>query len=190
MPVVRKELARLDEVDWSSLRTAHGTAEHVPAALRALREAEDTASVHDAYWKLDNYIVLQGTLYESAYFAAPYILDILLSAQWPSGRVAAYDLLIEIACGVADPGLPTTVVGPGGPMDLREACRTVIASGRSAYAADLRLADGALRRRALDLLTSIDDDPKGLDALLAGIDPGDDEEFARLLERARRELEF
>ncbi len=51
-------------------------------------------------------------------------------------------------------------------------------------------ADGAVRRRALDLLTSMDDDPTGLDALLAGIDPGDDTEFARLLERARIELEY
>ena len=153
----------------------------MPAALEALASACDPAQRRDAYWRLDNHIVLQGTLYESARAAAPYILDVLLSSTSDDLRVAAYDLLIEIARGVPDPN----VAAAG---DLRGDCRAVIASGRAAYARDLRCSrDGAVRRRALDLITSLDDDPEGLRALLDEIDPGDDDELAWLLARARAE---
>jgi len=184
---MRKTLAQLAEVNWPSLRTAHGTAEHVPVALRALACALDSSQLFEAYWLLDNYIVLQGTLYESAYFAAAYILDILLSARWAPLRVAAYDLLIEIARGVPDPERPW-VPPPGAPADLREACRGVIGSGLAAYEPDLSSEDPAVRRRALDLLASFEDPKSHLKRLLARIDPGEDAEFARLLERAKREL--
>jgi hypothetical protein len=184
---MRKELAHLDEVDWPSLHTAHGTAEHVPIALRALAGARDADQLFHAYWKLDNYIVLQGTVYESAYFAAPYILDILLSSSWAPLRVAAYDLLIEIARGVPDPGQQWTP-GLGVPEDLRKACREIVASALDAYERDLASGDGVVRRRALDLLTSLGDLKGNLRTLLARIEPGEDVEFAHLLDRAKREL--
>jgi hypothetical protein len=184
---MRKGLAQLEEVNWSSLKTAHGTAEHVPVALRALAGAQDASQLFDAYWKLDNYIVLQGTLHESAYFAVPYIVDILLVSRWAPLRVAAYDLLIEIARGVPDPARPWTPV-PGAPEDLREACRKVVASGLDAYEPDLGSQDPAVRRRTLDLLTSFDDSEGHLKTLLEGIDPREDVEFADLVERAKREL--
>lgn len=187
MPTMHKALAELEDVDWPSLHTAHGTAEHVPVALRALAGARDADRLFDAYWKLDNHIVLQGTLYESAYFAVPYILGILLSSRWAPLRVAAYDLLIEIARGVPDPARPWTPVS-GAPTNLREACREVIASSLAAYEPDLASDDAAVRRRAFDLLTSFGDPQGHLRTLLAGIDPGEDTEFARLLERAKREL--
>jgi hypothetical protein len=188
MPTMRKGFAQLGAANWPSLQTAHGTAEHVPVALRALADARDAGQLFDAYWKLDNYIVHQGSLYESAYFAAPYILDILFSSRWPPLRVAAYDLLIEIARGVPDPRRPWTPV-PGASEDLREACREVVTSGLKMYEPDLTFDDAGVRRRALDLLTSFDDHPQGrLKTLLEGIDPGEDTEFAQLLERAKSEL--
>lgn len=187
MSTIRKGLAQLDEVDWRSLHTAHGTAEHIPVALRALANAQTAGQLFDAYWRLDNYLVLQGTLYESAYFAVPYILDVLLSSQRPRLRVAAYDLLIEIARGVPNPGRPWTPP-PNAPEDLREACRELITSGLAACVPDLFSGDGMVRRRALDLLTSFDDSDGNLRTVLAKVEPGDDVEFAQLLERAKKEL--
>ena len=179
--IIRKTLGQLDDVDWRTLRTAHGTAERVPAALRELAAARDSAERKSAYWNLDNYIVLQGTIYDSACAAVPYILDILLSSESTGLRIAAYDLLIEIARGVPDPGIPAT-------DDLRHACRGTIASGWHAYAQDLLASrEGAIRRRALDLVTTLDDDVEELRSLLAAVDPGDDEEFAALVARARAE---
>jgi len=186
--IKHKVLEQLDEINWSSLHTAHGTAENVPIALKALASAQNDSQLFDAYWKLDNYIVLQGTLYESAYFAVPYILHILFSSHWSQLRLAAYDLLIEIARGVPDPGC---VWAPpqDTPEDLREACRGVIASDLTVYEPDLYSDDTAVRCRALELLTSFDDNPDGhLRTLLDGIDPGEDVEFARLLEQAKNDM--
>jgi hypothetical protein len=178
---VRKALSQLDEVDWRSLRTAHRTAENVPGALEALAVADDPQTVDDAYWRLDNHIVLQGTIYPSALAAVPYILDLLLTAPTGPRRIAAYDLLIEIARGVPDPADPSAA-------RLPEQVRPLIKSGRTAYERDLRdTADGDLRRRALDLLATIADDPEALRALLDEVDPGADEGLFRLLEQARAE---
>lgn len=188
MIIKHKGLKQLNEVNWSSLYTAHGTAEHIPIALNALASAHNADQLLDAYWKLDNYIVLQGTLYESAYFAVPYILQILFSSQWSQLRVAAYDLLIEIARGVPDPGLVWNPP-PDTPNNLREACREVIASSLTAFEPDLYSDDTTVRCRALDLITSFDDDQEGhLRTLLAGIDPSEDVEFAQLLEQAKNDL--
>src|ERR1039457_6456731 len=100
---VKKRLDQLDEVDWKSFRNAHGTAERIPEALREFVGARDERALTRAYWRLDNYIVLQGTIYGSAYYAIPYIIGILLGAKSSAQKVAAYDLLIEIARGVPDP---------------------------------------------------------------------------------------
>ncbi len=188
MPIIRKSLAELENVNWPLLRTAHGTAENIPAALRALATARDASEIFDAYWSLDNYVVLQGTLHESAYFAIPYILDILLSSHRAAIRVAAYDLLIEIACAVPNPDRPKIQINDG-VKNLREACREAVATGIAEFAPDLNSNNPEIRRRALDLLMSFGgNSPTHLKTLLAGIDPGEDADFAQLLERAKREL--
>jgi hypothetical protein len=177
---MHESLARLSEVDWSSLRTAHGTAEHVPAALEALVAARSPEAIRDAYWRIDNTVVLQGTVYESACAAVPFIVEILRTAGSDPLRVAAYDLLIEIVRGVPDPAAPI-------PNDQLADCRAAIAAGASEYAADLRAQrDPAMRRRALDLLTSVAEGDRLL-ALLDGVETAGDEELGRLLERARAE---
>src|ERR1700678_2837835 len=136
MAIISKTLSELEDVNWLSLRTAHGTAENVPVALQALASARDAREIFDAYWSLDNHVGLQGTLYESAYFAAPYILNILLSPRWAPIRVSAYDLLIEIACALPHPDRPGIQV-QGVPKNLREACREVVASGLAEFEPDL-----------------------------------------------------
>jgi hypothetical protein len=60
-------------IDWASLRTAHGNAAHVPDALVRLHSDREDAR-RSAYWQLDNYVVLQGSLFE----AAPFVADELI----------------------------------------------------------------------------------------------------------------
>jgi hypothetical protein len=157
MTICTKKLDQLDEVHWKSLRTAHGTAEHIPGALRALVDAQDESALTKAYWTLDNYIVLQGTLYESAYFTIPYVIDILLKARSAALKVAAYDLLIEIARGVPDPNQGWTPP-PEAPSDLRDACRHLIASSLAKFQPDQKSLDESIRNRVTDLFSSFEQD--------------------------------
>jgi hypothetical protein len=167
--------SELDDIPWGEIRQAHGTAEDIPQAIRALATASPDR-VEDAYWRLDNHVVLQGTVYEAAYSVIPYMLEIIESGRPAENRAAAYDLLVEIARGEpADPD--------GGP--LLDACVERIAAKRARYEADLREGDPRVRIKALDLLTSIRliDDEARLRALLTGL-----EASGELAERIAEEL--
>ena len=50
MPTICKTLDQVNEVDWKSLHTAHGTAEHIPIALNALAGASDPIELFKSYW--------------------------------------------------------------------------------------------------------------------------------------------
>lgn len=175
----------LDDVPWGTLRQAHGTAERVPDALRALAAAGPD-DAEDAYWRLDNVVVLQGSVYEAAYFAIPYAQAIVASDADPAARAAAYDLLVEIARGTsADPD--AAVVEDGRERPLLDACVDRIASARPRYEDDLRGGAPLVRPKALDLLTStrLIDDPDRLRELLETLDVTGDAELA---EQVRDEL--
>ena len=169
---------RLDDIPWASLRTAHGTAELIPAAIRGLSCATTDADADRWYWKLDNHVVLQGSLYEAAYAVIPFMIAILESPTPESTRARAYDLLVEIAAGVVgDPSHDRTVTVSGVTERLDKACHERIASARDRYVADLRGNEATVRRKALDLVVSLDDDPAMILELLTAIDPADDTEF-------------
>lgn len=142
------------DIDWSRLRTAHGTAAHVPSALRALADAIDEPAVSEAYWKLDNYVVLQGTLYESAWYVIPFLLAMLSTSRSTAQKAATYDLLIEIARGVPDPHGQWNAPR-GVSTDLKGACRQAIQVASKAFEFDLASPDDSIRRRANDLLDSL-----------------------------------
>jgi hypothetical protein len=116
-------LEELDLIDWESLQTAHGNASHVPQALRGLM-SQDTAVQEAAYWKLDNHVVLQSDLYESAFWVIPFLVEILKTGQ-SHVRHRTLDLLFEIANGYAAPETVVSVAGKK--LPLREACAAKIA---------------------------------------------------------------
>ena len=51
---------------WSLLREASGSANHIPDALRQLVSAKSAADADEAYWRLENHVVVQGQLFSSA----------------------------------------------------------------------------------------------------------------------------
>lgn len=180
---------RLDDIPWASLRTAHGTADSIPAAIRGLAGATTEADADRWYWKLDNHVVLQGSLYEAAYAVIPFMIAILESPTPESTRACAYDLLVEIASGVVgDPSNDRTVTVSGATEPLEKACHERIASARDRYIADLRGNEATVRRKALDLVVSLDDDPAMIRELLQAIDPADDTDFKEALTREIKDL--
>jgi len=88
---------------WEKLRCNYGyrNAAHVPEAVKRLFESRLTLNRKKAYWKLDNYIITQGYLDDSA----PYTLD-LMHWYWvhrfPKIPHEVLDLLYELAGGFSD----------------------------------------------------------------------------------------
>ncbi len=143
----------LDKLDWSSYLQAHGNAGHVPNAIRGLI-SDVPAEREQAYWKLDNYIVLQSDLYESALYVIPFLIEILKS-KFSLGRGRIYDLLYEIGNGAA----PDTVrvYYNNSHMSLQSACHLVISEQINIYLDEIENVNSNVREKALELMYLLSD---------------------------------
>jgi hypothetical protein len=83
----------IDSVTWGDLKTAHGNAAEVPDALIALN-SEDPKTADKAHWKLDNVVVLQSDLYESAFYVIPVLVE-YATREHMHNKEIAYDILYE-----------------------------------------------------------------------------------------------
>ena len=92
-------LEKLDEIDWSQLHHAYGSAADVPGLIRALLSEE-----HETRWnaisELFNTIWHQGTVYEASAYAVPFLQDLLGSPDTKDKPMIA-DLLAAMADGTA-----------------------------------------------------------------------------------------
>lgn len=171
---------RLRAEPWERLEEAGGAATGVPDALLALAAATDPDDIRRAYWRLDNHVVVQGSLHEAAYPLLPYLLELLAADRHRPSRVALYDLLVEIAAG-----RPATA---GGEADLGEACRALVREAGLGMVVDDLVADGtdeAIRDRALHVLMAVETDPDELADVLDRVpDPGSGR-FSAMLRAAR-----
>ncbi len=80
-----------------------GTAEGVPAAIDAMVHAQSREAANEAYWRIDNHVVVQGQLFEAAEATAQVLADRICAEDFSDeGLPRALDLLVEIAWGEAD----------------------------------------------------------------------------------------
>ena len=140
----------LNAIDWANLKQAHGTSAHVPDALRGL-VSDDPEIQKSAYWKLDNFIVLQSDLFESAYFVVPFLVEILTSQPQTDLRYI-YDLLFEIGNGSAPES--QRCYHKGVSLSLKAACRQAVADAVNVYLSEVGNLQSKYRLNALDLLVS------------------------------------
>jgi hypothetical protein len=92
-------LEGLDEIDWSSLQHAYGSADDVPGLIRDL--ASDSAKRREkALWELHGNIWHQHTVYEATAPSVPFLAEVALRDSVPDEtRDALILLLAEIAHG-------------------------------------------------------------------------------------------
>ncbi len=90
-------MTALDEVPWSTLHHAYGTAEDVPEQLRQLQVASTSS---DALHKLFGNIWHQGTVYEATSYAVPFLVEIATNETTPN-PVGVLNLLEAIAHGTS-----------------------------------------------------------------------------------------
>lgn len=180
------------DVDWPALRTAHGTAAHVPRALLDLL-GDDEGQRRAAYWQLDNHVVLQGDLYEAAPFTGLHLIAALRAGVPAEKRLLVYRVLYEICNGYAPDDERVTLDGEV--VGLRAACRRVVGEDPWLFAEDVTSPDPALRKEALDMLVSLDDHDRDVRRILHGaletvlLDEHRDAALEADLRRALHELE-
>lgn len=143
-------LENLDKLNWKDYGIAHGDGTHIPDTIKDLASGISEKQ-QKAYWKLDNYIVLQSDLYEAAFYVVPFLFEILQS-DMTTGRDLVYDLLWEIANGYAD-DIDIDVNGVTTP--LREACRVVVVDNLNIILAEVANYSSSFREKALELLASL-----------------------------------
>ncbi|MET7692218.1 hypothetical protein ABZT06_30265 [Streptomyces sp. NPDC005483] len=99
---LRLLLADLDQLDWSLLHHAYGSAEDVPALLRDLASPVETTAA-EAEEELWSSIVHQGTVYTATAAAVPFLAGLVAAGV---RRSALMGMLGVIAGSVDEHGLP------------------------------------------------------------------------------------
>jgi hypothetical protein len=169
-PIVRQQL---DAVDWHRLRTITGSASGVPEAFRRLLEATSDAEADDAYWKLDNRVVVQGQLFDSAPRLVPVLLAALAHVASAVATIYVLDLLVEILDGEAD----QSEVARGN-ADLGAEARRAAREGVWLAHHLASSPEASVRERALMIVHAIDPD-HDRSAALIGVARGDADERVR-----------
>jgi hypothetical protein len=145
---------RLRERPWGERRTAHRDAGHVPDAIMGLL-SPDAGVRRKAYWKIDNYVVLHGDLYEAAFDVVPFLVEIVADRTSP-GRDLAYMALFELANGYPVPRDACVAVG-GEAIPLRRAIHAELLKHRALFEQDVNDADEDIRRDAFDILECLNE---------------------------------
>lgn len=89
----------MEAVDWPALRTDSGNGAGIPQALTDLWEATSEEMARDAYWRIDNEVLVQGQLYEAAVPTLEALLS--LASMVPPGpaRKSVAELIQQIIFG-------------------------------------------------------------------------------------------
>ena len=107
-------LDRLDDIPWSQLTHAYGSAEDVPDQIRALAST-NAKKQEEALWQLYGNIFHQGTRYEASSHAIPFLYELIKEPTTPAKHYLIH-LLVSLALGYAEYFLPDGIV----PDVLRE----------------------------------------------------------------------
>lgn len=187
-------------VAWSSICQQIGHCAHVPDTLSSL-VSDDESKRERGYWQIDNHLVVQGTLFEGAFYVVPFLIA-LLKCRPRFGRKEILELLNEISLGQAqssqcvvftmrtDP-LPFFVPSEKGlSVLLRVGTRNAVAFGITTYLTEVADPNSDARAEALDLLTNFYEHADLLKLRLEEIYAGErHSEFRASLREAMTELD-
>jgi len=92
-------LLELNNHDWGSLQAIVGPADYVPAAMEGLLACTHPDDIEQYYWKIENHVVVQGQLFESATALVSVLLAALVDSPYRHVRITVLDLLFQIVNG-------------------------------------------------------------------------------------------
>jgi hypothetical protein len=151
----------MNTIPWETISGQQKDCRHVPEAIATLQSVDPSVR-KAAYWKLDNHVVVQGGLYEGAFYVVPFLLQVCY-AESPTGKSEALNLLIEIAGGAAgfdksvsfrtiEQPFRYFVPNQNGGIPLAVACRFAIASSLNRIISCIAEVDADVRTMTRDLL--------------------------------------
>lgn len=159
-------LEHLDRVDWANLTHAYGSAEDVPAMIRALDSAdaeERAAAFHAAYGNIFH----QGTRYPATPHAIPFLIE-LASQPRPKQRDELLALVVHCVAGYFSPVFgPVHATGPiwgeaprpmsgyGETVEILGACEDAAEAAVPLCLGLLGHGDRRVRARAVHLLAAL-----------------------------------
>ena len=141
-----------NSIHWKDVKTASGTAEHIPEAIKQLNSPV-AAERDNAYWRIDNFAVVQSDLYEAAYYVIEPLVE-LLEKPYSVDRVKPLRLLSEIAAGGGGAELIELKDISGTKESVYEACRAKMI---------------ALKYRIAQIITKTEEEKKEKDFLMENI---------------------
>jgi len=86
----------IDFVDWAPLRVQTGSASGIGNALKELL----SGASEEAYWKLENHIVVQGTVYSAAEAATAILVAAFADHRPKEVKIDILNLLYQILSGL------------------------------------------------------------------------------------------
>lgn len=90
-------LEKLDDIPWSGLTHAYGSAADVPSQIRTLL-SEDPATVRSVLFTFTCNIFHQGSIYPATVAATPFLIE-LLQHDSEATQIGILDLLVHFATG-------------------------------------------------------------------------------------------
>lgn len=154
----------LRSLEWSDIRSQSGSCQGVPDALMRIASSDDKEVRSRSYWDIENSVVVQGGIYDGAFFTIPFLLQICVMAG-SSGKSEALELLYEIAAGATsfDSNVKFRIVDTpfryytpdplSSEIPLGVASRFAIGNGVSDLLRLCCSSDSMIRKEAIDLVT-------------------------------------
>ena len=146
----------LDRIQWGKLRSQLGNAINVPLYFPRMIFAISETQGLEAYWQLDNYVVVQSQLFEAAEYLVPFLLSGLVIGT-PFGKHMCLDLIAEIAGGFPD----TTEINSGNAA-IEFRCGDEIRKGLPLFYSFLESEDFRIRECAITILAWVERDKQRL----------------------------
>ena len=138
-----RRMFELDDIDWSSMKHAYGSAEEVPALLRALR-TQDAGDRDKALSRFYSAVHHQGDVYPCTTACLPFLLELAAGADEP-GRDEVVRLLVSIGTSAVERcegGYPEDVLDyAGAAAVLRDRAEVFVGLASDA---DLRVRQAAI----------------------------------------------
>lgn len=95
----RLALRELKRTDWSTVHVMAGPATAVPGVIEKLLAATTAEEANQLYWKLENSVVVQYGLFDSAVPLVSVLLAAIIEPLADPVRTSVLELLFQIAMG-------------------------------------------------------------------------------------------